>query len=406
MKKNWIILAVVFFLALGLRFYDVAYPGFKFMDEAAHVPAATNYWHNGQFEPDNWEHPPLRHIIEYTFLEIFGNNPIGWRFRNVLFGAFTAVLTFLFALEISGNKRVALMAGLLMATDPLHIVMSRFTYDEIYSGGFFLLAILFWLKQKQRAIWLLLSAFFMGCALANKWYFAPCWLLICLMTMLEQNAFRSKRTLLFIISSYILIPVTVFMLSYYQWFGRGYTIADFLEFLTNAYYTQQSYNTAKFDYGLFFLNHISAWEWFALPIVVGQGTYIDGGRGEFILFINNLPIWILTIPAMIGLAMMAVKERCLKTAMPLILFCTTHLLFLFVKRPVFIYSVVPLLPFAFTAIAILIARITDKMDARLIYAVITIMLLWNLYLFPLVSAKNISVTPYRYILDSKGINIH
>ena len=405
-KKDLSILTLLFLIAFCVRFYDLSYPSFKWMDEAGHVPAATNYWQHGQFEPDNWEHPPLRHIIFYGFLQVFGDNPYGWRLRNVLFGAAAALLTYLFAREISGSRKAGLMAGLLMATDPLHIVLSRFTFEEVYGGAIFLAGLVLHLQHKRRSVVLMLSAFFMGCALATKWYYIPCWFLVYLLTLYEDGNYRKIKTALFITSTYVLIPVAVYLLSYYQWFGRGYSLNELGEFIANSYRVLQSYQPQNYDYGLIFLSHISAGEWFFRPVIVGQGTLLPNNGGEFILYMNSLPVWILTFPAMTGIFILGAYRQNLRMVIPVLFFCATYVLFLFVKRPTFIYSAVPLLPFAFTAIACGITHIAERYSARIYYVAITLMLAWNLYLFPLVTAKKIPMAPYRYIIESPGVQSH
>lgn len=406
MKRNDIVLVCALFLiAFGLRFYDITYPEFRWFDENAHVPAASNYWNNGQFEPDNWEHPPLRHLILYGFLHVFGDNPYGWRLRNVLFGAVAVILTFLFAREITGSRKTALLAGLLLATDPLHVVLSRYTFDEVYGGAFFLAAIVLYLKHNRRSSWLMLSALFMGCALATKWYYVPCWLMIYFLVLRENDNYRDQRTVLFISSTYLFIPISVYLLSYYPWFGRGYSFGEFIEFIVNAYHSLQGYQPYFYSSGLVFLSHISAGEWFIRPVMVGQGTYIGADQGEFILYANNLPVWILTIPSLIGMSMLAVRKRSMTMALPVLFFCTTYMLFLFVRRPAFIYSATPLLPFAFTAIAYAIVRLTERYGVRLYYAVLVVMVAWNLYLYPLVTAKKVPVALYSYILNHADIKI-
>jgi len=405
-RKEAVLLCLVFLIAFSLRFYDLSYPAFRWADENGHVPAATNYWDNGQAEPDNWEHPPLRHVILYGFLRLFGDNPYGWRLRNVLFGALAALLTFLFARQISGSRKTALLAGLLLATDPLHVVLSRYTFEEIYGGAFFLAAIVLHLVHNRRSSLLILSALLMGCALATKWYYVPCWLLIYALTLRENDNYRNFRTSLFITSTYILIPLSVFILSYYPWFGRGFSFTEFIEFITNAYYSLQNMTPEHYSPELFFLRHISAAEWFVRPIMVGQGTYLDTTHGEFILYANSLPVWILTFPALIGMAIMAVREKEFPLALPALYFCASYLLFLFVKRPAFIYSAVFLLPFAFTAIAHGITQFADRYGVRLYYAALAVILAWNMYLYPLVTAKQVPVAPYQYLLNNADINIH
>jgi dolichyl-phosphate-mannose--protein O-mannosyl transferase len=404
-RKETALLLLVFLIAFGLRCYDFSYPSFRWADENAHIPAATNYMDNGQFEPDFWEHPPLRHIILYGFLQIFGDNPAGWRMRNILFGAVTAVLVYLFAREVSGSRKAAVMAGLLIATDPLHIVLSRYTFEEIYGGALFLTAVVLFMKHAKRSWMIMLSAVFMGCSLAIKWYYVPCWLLLYVLLLREDNAYRNPKTALFLTSVYILIPVSVFILSYYQWFGRGYTFPEFVEFITNAYYSLQKYRPQNFQSGMMFLTHQSSLEWFTRPVIVGQGTYLGTDRGEFVLYMNSLPIWILTFPAMIALTVLAVREKSLNRALPVLLFCASYLLFIFVKRPVFIYSASTLLPFAFTAMAIIISRIDDRYGARIYPLLLALMLAWNAYLYPLATAKKIPIAPYRYLLDKADIKL-
>jgi dolichyl-phosphate-mannose--protein O-mannosyl transferase len=404
MKKYSLLLCcLVFLIAFSLRFYDCTSPSVKFMDESGHVSASVHYWNSGQFEPDHWEHPPLRPIILYGFLQAFGDNPYGWRMRNILFGAVAASLTFLFALNISNCRKTALLAGLLMATDPLHIVLSRFTFCEVYSAAFFLAAVVLYLYHDRRSTWLMLSAFFIGCAIATKWYYFPGWLLIILLALHENRSYRDPRSTLFISCTYIFIPLTVYTLAFSFWFGRGYSVSEFVEFVTNVFYSIQQYKAENYMAGLVFLSHLSAGEWFIRPIVVGQGTYLDAGKGEFILFINNLPIWILTIPSLVGISVLAVRERCLKTALPALLFCGSYMLYLFVKRPAFLYSVVPLLPYAFTLIAYAITQLVGRYSSRIYPAALVVSLGWNLFLYPLVTYKKISIASYRYILNSKDI---
>lgn len=375
------------------------------MDERGHVQGAIHYWNDGQFEPDHWEHPPLRPIMLYGFLQVFGDNPYGWRMRNILFGSFAAALTYLFALGISGNRKTAFLAGLLLATDPLHIVLSRFTFCEIYSAAFFLAAVALFVWHRQRSSWLMLSAFFVGCAMATKWYYFPAWFLLYLFALHENRNYRSPGSIIFISCTYLLIPISVYTLAFYPWFGRGYSLNEFVEFVTNVFYSIQQYNAGNYMSGLVFLSHLSAGEWFVRPIVVGQGTYFGTGKGEFIIFLNNLPIWILTVPSLIGISILALKKRCLKTALPALLFCGSYMMYLFVKRPAFLYSVVPLLPYAFTLIAYGITRIAERYSIRIYAAALAVMLGWNMYLYPLVTSKKVPVAPYQYILKSKGIII-
>lgn len=405
MKRNDIILlCLLFFLAFGLRFYNIDTPAIPYMDEAGHVPAATNYWNKGQFELDRWEHPPLRHTLLYGFLQIFGNNPYGWRMRNVLFGAATAVLICLFAFEISGSRKAALLAGLLLATDPLHVVLSRHTFCEVYGTAFFLFAVLLHIRHNGRSLLLILSALFMGFAVATKWNYLPGWLLLYILALYDKTNHNIK-SVVFVTSIYILIPLSIYILSFYQWFGRGYSLNEFINFVVNIYYSFQSYIPENYQPGLVFLHNTKATEWFVRPIIVGHGEYLAGGQGEFRLYINNLPVWIFTIPSLIGMTILAVRRRSMTLGLPVLLFCALYVLFLGIRRPAFLYSVTPLLPFAFTGIAYGIWRLADRFGAVLYYVALVAILSWNLYLYPLVTAQKVPVALYGHIISNAGVQI-
>lgn len=404
-KRSFLLLSLVFIVAFALRFYDCANPPEQWMDETGHVSAASNYWNNGQFEPDHWEHPPLRPIMLYGFLQVFGDNPYGWRMRNIIFGSIAAALTYLFALGTSGSRKTALIAGLLLATDPLHIALSRYTFCEIYSAAFFLAAVVLFLWHKQRSSWLMLSAFLVGCAMATKWYYFPAWFLIYLLALYENKNYQNPGNVIFISCSYLLIPFSVYTLVFYNWFGRGYSFNEFIEFVTNVFTSMQQYTADNYMDGMIFLTHLSAGEWFTSSIVVGNGSLFGNGAGEFILFTNNLPIWIFTIPSMVAVLIVAARKKSVQIALPALFFCCSYMLYLFVKRPAFLYSVVPLLPYAFTAIAIAVTQLAQKYSVKFYYGALSLMLAWNMYLYPLATRKTVSVAPYKFILNNKDIQV-
>lgn len=404
-RTDLVLLCMVFLLAFGLRFYDVASPSIPYMDEAGHVPAATNYWNKGQFELDRWEHPPLRHTLLYGFLQAFGSNPYGWRMRNVLFGSATAVLVCLFAFEITRSRRTALLAALLIATDPLHVVLSRHTFCEVYGTAFFVLAILLYVRHNGRSLWLVLSALFMGIAVGTKWNYVPGWLLIYAIALYVNGNYKKIRSAIFITSTYILIPLGIYILSFYQWFGRGYSFNEFIDFVINIYYSFQSYVPGNYEQGLVFLHNTKAADWFVRPIIVGNGRFLTDGLGQFKLYINDLPVWILTIPALIGMSVVAVRKRSLALALPSLIFCASYLLFLSVKRPAFLYSVAPLLPFAFTAIAYGIGLLAERFGTLIYYVALVSILSWNLFLYPIATDRKVPVGPYSYFIHHDGVQI-
>ncbi|HKU81429.1 MAG TPA: phospholipid carrier-dependent glycosyltransferase, partial [Candidatus Tumulicola sp.] len=59
-----------------------------------------------------------------------GDNPYGWRFLDVLFGALTAMVLYVFAKRITGSTPFASLATLLLTVDGMHFVQSRIATPE------------------------------------------------------------------------------------------------------------------------------------------------------------------------------------------------------------------------------------------------------------------------------------
>lgn len=404
-KRDLAAIFLVFSLAFALRFYDVATPEFRWGDEQEHVAAATHYWTKGHFDPNLWEHPPLRHLLLFGFLEAFGDNPYGWRMRNVLLGAAAAALVYLFAFAVDGSRVTAAVAGLLMATDPLHVMLSRFTFEEIYGGAFFVAALVAYAYARGRHWWLVASALLMGLALATKWYYVPVWLVVTAIALREDGNYRRPWDALFVSSTFLLLPVLVYALSFLPWIARGYSVGELGELTTNAYFSLQNMPAGTFNPAFPYLRQASALDWFVVPVMFGQGMYLTPETGQFIIFANNLPVWAMTLPSIALCALLAVRHKSLRLALPVIFFLATYALFVVIRRPTFIYSAIPLLPFAFTAIGLSVSRISERLGRGAGWGLAAAMLAANLYLYPLVTAKEVPVAPYAHVLSRVHLTI-
>lgn len=396
---------LLFSLAFGLRFYDVKTPPFRWGDEQEHVAAATHYWTEGHFDPNLWEHPPLRHLLLYGFLKAFGDNPYGWRMRNVIFGALASVLVYLFASSIGGSRLAASVAGLLMATDPLHVVLSRFTFEEIYGGAFFIGSLVTFSFARRRHWWHVAAALLMGCALATKWYYVPVWLLVIALALLEDDAYRKPADTAFVASTWGLLPILVYVLSFLPWLGRGYSMGELVELTTNAFYSLQKMPPGMFNPAFPYLRQTSALDWFVAPVMLGQGVLLDPEHGQFLVFGNNLLVWGLALPSVLLCAFYAVKRRSLRYGLPVLFFLATYALFVVVRRPTFIYNAVPLLPFAFTAIGLAASEASQRLGRVVAWVPAAAMVAANLYLYPLATAREIPVAPYSYVLSKTQLNV-
>jgi dolichyl-phosphate-mannose-protein mannosyltransferase len=399
---------LVLLLALALRLWGIGLPAQKWLDENDNTAGAIHYVQSGQFEPDTWEHPPVRNLTEAAFLSALGDNPLGWRLRNVLAGAAAAALTFAFALAIAG-RRAALLAGLLVATDPLHVVLSRFTFEEILGGAFAMASVALLVHHRERSGRLVAAALFMGLALATKWYFLPAWALLLALLLREGDAWREPRTAAFLASTWILLPLAVYAAAFLPWFGRGYGLGELVEHTVDAYRHLQAmteYTVGIIDQRAVFHGHLSAAEWFARPIWTGEGWPTGDGRARFVMYVADLPTWGFTLPAAGAAIVLAARRRAPRVALPALLFLAGWVLFLPVQRPVMLYSAAVLLPFAFTAIAQGVDALAERFGAPIFWGALALAVGWNLYLYPLVSSKEVPLAAYRWILDGAELLLH
>ncbi len=81
-----------------------------------------------------------------------GDNPYGWRFLDVVFGALVVVLLYAFAKRVTGSTAFASVAALLLSFDGMHFVQSRIATPEGFVVFFATLATYafyrFWLASQ------------------------------------------------------------------------------------------------------------------------------------------------------------------------------------------------------------------------------------------------------------------
>ncbi|MBV9056934.1 MAG: phospholipid carrier-dependent glycosyltransferase [Candidatus Eremiobacteraeota bacterium] len=81
-----------------------------------------------------------------------GDNPYGWRFLDVVFGALVVMLLYVFAKRITGSTIFATIAALLLTFDGMHFVQSRIATPEGFVVFFATLAVYafyrFWISSQ------------------------------------------------------------------------------------------------------------------------------------------------------------------------------------------------------------------------------------------------------------------
>jgi len=174
-------------LAFSVRLYRVDFNSLS-EDEVAKWAAVQEYRH-GHFVGVNSEHPMLPKMLAWASLtagERWGRmaathswpslKPEGWlRLPNVLFGAATTAILFLFCRRMMGVAG-SFAASFFWAVAPLPVALNRLTKEETPLTFFTLLACYFYCRATQQADaekgaprWYDLSAIGFGLALASQY---------------------------------------------------------------------------------------------------------------------------------------------------------------------------------------------------------------------------------------------
>lgn len=364
-QKYWCqigIIAMVFFSLLN-KIVSLNLPFRYIFDEDMHAftaglmargdPRAYEWWHPPLLSEQNqytyrppaieWLHPPLAKLLQAASIKIFGNNPFGWRLPSALAGATLTLLASIFALELTQNRLIALLAGLLTATEPLLTVQSRVTSPDIFLAVFILLSTwLYWLWQTQhRPVLLILTGVAFGLALATKWsalFILPGFAGF---TWFYQNTGKKQPKLtrklrqLFLSSFSILsIGLGIYIFSFTQAIIQGKSAFDLIE----LHYQALTYQAkANFDHP--YASRPQQWLIGQVPVV-----YYYQQTGNQITKIVAQPSAVLILLGVAGVIYSLFHTRNAHLLLACVII-SYWLPWFFISRPLFIYQLTPIMPF-------------------------------------------------------------
>lgn len=154
--------------ALFLRLFRLSTPPKLIFDEIYYVDGARDLLKFGvevsANKPEFIVHPPIGKWVIGAGIEIFGDNPFGWRVMVALLGTLSILLIAKIAARIFGALGYGLIAALLAFFDGLNLVMSRTALLDMTLTTFLLVAVWFLIDRR-----FLFAGIFFGLALATKW---------------------------------------------------------------------------------------------------------------------------------------------------------------------------------------------------------------------------------------------
>lgn len=398
------IITIILVLAVFFRIFDAFNDSRYIDDEEIHVRSAVEMAQYGISSDQQWQFPPLSSIILYSSITLFGDTPLGRRIGNIVFGSITVLLLYLVGLRLYKNCYIAWIAATLLASDPFHAYFSRNSHMEISATFFFLLFLYLVLEFTERAKnTLLFAGIALGFTIATKAYFVFSIPLVIAFAILRTQNYRKLdfKSLQYLFLTLVLLPVSLYLISYFHWFGRGYTLTDFFQMKTDSIRHLQEMTIDKFPNWKMLSASGKPWEWFVKPLVYGEIIYSDEQTGKFLLTINNPPFRLLVIPSIIFLTVYSWRNKSFHELFLPLLFITSYTLFFIVRRPMFGYSSIVVLPFAYLAVARTIVQIASwcQRDKLILIGFTFLTLFWGVYTFPLYSERSVRLSFYKPILS-------
>jgi predicted membrane-bound dolichyl-phosphate-mannose-protein mannosyltransferase len=339
-------------MVLIMHFATISAPKELVFDEAYYVPAANSILHGQSL--GRLEHPPLGQGIIAAGIGIFGDNPWGWRFFPVMFGAVSLILFYLICRQISSSKYFAFAAVTLLAIDNLSFTQAGTAMLDVFCLTFMFAAVLIYLKNKP--VW---AGIFIGLAAVTK-LTGVLVLPFILLYWLITNRKSIKMEFTTIITSAVTFLGSLFLLdaAILHHFDNPFSRINYmLTFAKNLTFPFNSANSHPLSVAI----PSRPWEWlYRLQISYDKITHIWSGFYDAVI---NPGIWILIIPIFLFLLLLTLKRK--KTAVfALCWFAATYLIWiptsLITNRLTYEYYFYPAVSAVCIGIALLLILVRNK----------------------------------------------
>lgn len=388
-----LLLSLVAF-AFVTRIYRLHIPENYVFDEVYHAvtaklianndPRAYEWW-NPAPEPDtavDWLHPPLAKLTQAASIELFGETSFGWRLSSAIFGVLVILVTVKLAEALFQNKSLALLAGLIASLDGLLLVQSRIAMNDIHVTFFIILTLLWYWKlrtiKEEKYLWL--AGIAAGLAVASKWSGV---LLIggigLYEILLALSRLWHKRQLvpelirgIKIIMAFLVIPVSIYLLSYSQMFLQSKNLSHFRE-LHRQIWSYQTGLTATHP------AQSKPFEWFLdLRPAWYAVEYGENTKANIYAFGNPAIFWLGAIAVIISSFFVLIKKHKLTEAYTFLLFMyfMTWLPWQFSPRVMFFYHYAPAVPLLVIILAYSLMKIPLKLRLLAVGLIVASFIVW------------------------------
>lgn len=341
-KWEYLGLCLLVLVTLVLHFSVIAQPDTPLFDEQHYVPDARRILQSeGTTRP---EHPPLGKLIIAAGIQVFGDNPIGWRFFSVLFGTAGIVIFYFICRRLELSKKASYLVTFLMAFENLSFVQASIAMLDVYSIFFTLLA--FWLYLKGRYA---MSGVSVGLSALAKLSGALALLVIGLHWLLSGR----KQSVRFI-ASMLLAPFSFVALMPVFDFAVWHRWIDPISQIVNMLKLTGSVTLGDYPYS-------RPWEWVLFPEVMPYWWH------PHYTGMISPTLWVAIVPV-VGYLIYRAPRGGISVLFPLSWFIGTYLLWipagLLTSRITYIYYFYPIVWSIAIGAGLLILRLLDIAAAR------------------------------------------
>ena len=149
-RRDWWLAGIFTLASFALCIMWVQYPAERYFDEVYYPRAGEEYIKHlnvSGWGPFEFTHPPFTKLLITASMLLFGglhglgNTGWGWRFLNVVVGALTVGLLYVFAKRLTSSTLFASLAAFMLLFDGFHFVQSRISTPEITVAFFSLLCL-------------------------------------------------------------------------------------------------------------------------------------------------------------------------------------------------------------------------------------------------------------------------
>ncbi len=349
LKAKWILGSILFF-SLITRILWLGSPPNEYFDEVYHAftakvmlhgdPKAWEWWNT---PPEGfayeWTHPPLAKLGMVLGMKVFGENSFGYRIPAALLGVGIIFLVYKIAKELFKDEILAVLSAAVLSLDGLLLVMNRIGMNDTYFLFFALLAIYFYIKDRN-----LLSAIAFGLSAASKW--SAIWTIPIFVVL----HFVLKKKFKFGYIWYLLIPPIIYVATYIPMFlsGHGWDIFVGMQKQMWWYHTRLKATHA----------YTSAWwSWpiMARPVYLYTSSEI-GGFVSRIYAMGNPGVFWFGLFSVIMASVFSFVQRNRKLGLIIFGYLIFFVPWAASPRIMFLYHYLPSLPFLAIATAYVLRR--------------------------------------------------